>query len=408
MNITARFPAFSSRNYRLFFVGQGLSLIGSWMSQTACIWLAYYLTNSPFLLGLTAFASQIPNVIFLPIAGVLTDKTDRHKVLLYTQILSMLQIATLAILTLTKMLEIWHLVAISLLSGTISAFDTPARQVFVTEIVDKKADLPNAIALNASMFNGARLIGPALAGILIAKIGAGYCFLIDTISYIAVVIALLLMEVKPFNYQAKGQKGGLENLKEGFEYVFKHNTIRPLVLLLAINSFMGFQYTVLNPIFAKGNSEILGYLMAASGIGAFLGAGYLSTRKKDVFSLTKFIAFAPIITGTALIIYSHSPFLWLSLLMMFVTGVSFIFQFVGSNTLVQTIVDDDKRGRVLSIYTLAFFGVLPFGNLYAGFSASYIGAANTLMIAGGFCILGALLLGKDLLNIKRDRHEKNQ
>ncbi len=402
MNITDKFPAFNSKNYRLFFIGQGLSLIGSWMSQTSSIWLAYHLTNSPEWVGLVAFFSQIPSLIFLPVGGVIADKSNRHKLILCTQVLAMSQIAILAVLSLTNIINVWHLCIIGFIAGIIGAFDAPARQVFVTEIVEQKQDLPNAIALNASMFNGARLIGPALAGILIAKIGVGYCYLIDVISYFAVLIAFYSMNIKyePPKTSINQAQTGLEKFKEGWQYTFSYTPIKLIMLLLAFVSFMGFQYTVLNPIFAKEDAEILGYLMSASGIGAFTGAIYLSSRKKELFELIKYIAFAPIITGIGLMIYAYAPFLWLSLLMMFVVGLSFILQFVSSNTLIQTIVDDDKRGRVLSIYALAFFGIIPFGGLYAGFSAKYIGAPNTLFIAGLCCVLFTLFLSRKLLKIK--------
>ncbi|HEY9704110.1 MAG TPA: MFS transporter [Allocoleopsis sp.] len=404
MNITDKFPAFHSKNYRLFFIGQGLSLIGSWMSQTSSIWLVYHLTKSPSLLGLVAFSSQIPSVILLPIAGVISDRINRHKFILLTQVLSMIVIAILTTLCFTKTINVVHLFIISFISGTISAFDVPVRQSFISELVEQKQDLPNAIALNASMFNGARLIGPAIAGIMIAKIGVAYCYLIDSISYLAVLIAFISMRIKNAapKTNVNQTKSGFETFKEGWKYTFNDPLIKLIIFLLAFMSFMGFQYTVLNPIFAKGDPEILGYLMSASGIGAFTGAIYLSSRKKELFGLIKYIAFAPIFTGIGLMIYAYSPFLWLSLIMMFAVGLSFILQFVSSNTLIQTIVDDDKRGRVLSIYALAFFGILPFGGLYAGFSAKYIGANNTLLIAGLCCVLFSSILSRKLLKIKLD------
>ena len=396
-------PAFRSRNYRLFFAGQGLSLIGSWMTQVASIWLVYKLTASPWLLGIVGFTSQIPSLVILPFAGVFIDRWNRHQVIIATQILSMIQSLALALLTLTGTIHIWHIIVLSLFQGTINGFDAPARQAFVPEIIDKKEDLPNAIALNASMFNGARLIGPAIAGVVLASVGAGYCFLIDGLSYIAVIAALLAMKLKPFAIVPINTHP-LQRLREGFAYTFGFPPIRSIILLVALVSFMGMQYTVLVPIFAtkilNGGPDALGFLMAASGVGALLGAVYLSTRK-TVVGLGKFIAYSPTLMGIGLIAFSLSRVLWVSLLMMFLVGLGFILQFASSNTIIQTIVEDDKRARVLSIYTMAFFGVLPFGNLFAGGLANYIGAPNTLIIGGAFCILGSLIFAKQLPTLRR-------
>lgn len=400
-------PAFKSRNYRLFFSGQGLSLIGSWMTQVASIWLVYQLSTSPWLLGIVGFASQVPSVVFLPIAGVFVEKWNRHRVIIATQILSMIQSLTLALLTLTGVINIWQLILLSLFQGTVNAFDAPARQAFVSEIVEKREDLANAIALNSAMFNGARLIGPAIAGIILATIGAGYCFLIDGLSYIAVILALLAMKLKPHTVALNIKGNSLQRLKEGFVYAFSFPPIRAIILLLALVSFMGMQYTILAPIFAtkilNGGPDALGFLMAASGIGALVGAVYLSMRK-SVIGLGKIIAYSPTIMGIGLVAFGLSRVLWFSLLMMFVIGLGFILQFASSNTLLQTIVEDDKRARVLSIYTLAFFGVIPFGNLFAGGLANYIGAPNTVIISGIFCILGSLIFARQLPQLQTFVH----
>ncbi|GAC1459742.1 MAG: MFS transporter [Chamaesiphon sp.] len=403
MRLIPNIPALKSRNYRLFFGGQGLSLIGTWMTQVATIWLVYRLTDSALLLGVVGFTSQIPSLLLLPFAGVLVERWERHKVLIATQTLAMIQSFSLAILALTGVIHIWHIIILSLFQGIINAFDAPARQVFVTEIVERKEDLSNAIALNSSMFNGARLIGPGIAGLILATSGAGYCFLIDGISYIAVIVALLAMRLKvrklPTTYSNPWEK-----FKEGFVYVFGFAPIRAVILLLALVSFMGMQYTVLIPIFATkilhGGPDALGFLMAASGIGALAGAIYLSTRK-SIIGLGKVIAFSPALMGTGLIAFSWSPFLLLSLLMMLLVGLGFILQFTSSNTFLQIIVEDDKRARVMSLYTMAFFGVLPFGNLFAGSLASHIGAPYTLTIAGAFCILGSLIFTKQLPALRR-------
>lgn len=395
-------PAFRSRNYRLFFAGQGLSLVGSWMTQVATVWLVYQLSASPWLLGLVGFTSQIPSLILLPFAGVFVDRWNRHRVIVWTQILSMIQSLTLAVLALTGVVNIWHLIGLSLVQGIINSFDAPARQAFVPEMIERKEDLANAIAINAAMFNGARLLGPAVAGVVLATLGAGVCFLIDGISYIAVIIALLAMKLKPPTIQpASGN--ALQRLKEGFAYAFGFPPIRSIILLLALVSFWGMQYTVLVPIFAtkilNGGPDALGFLMAASGIGALFGAVYLSTRK-SVVGIGKIIAYSPALLGIAIVGFAVSRVMWISLLMMLLSGVGFILQFASSNTFLQTILEDDKRARVLSIYTMAFFGVIPFGNLFAGGLANYIGAPNTLIISGVVCILGSIYFSRQLPSLK--------
>lgn len=395
-------PAFRSRNYRLFFAGQGLSLTGSWMTQVATVWLVYQLSPSPWWLGIVGFTSQIPSLILLPVAGVFVDRWNRHQVIIWTQILSMVQSLTLAVLALTGVVNIWHLILLSLFQGIVNSFDAPARQAFVPEMIERKEDLANAIALNAAMFNGARLIGPAVAGVVLATVGAGVCFLIDGISYIAVIIALLAMKLKPITIKPVSGNG-LQRLKEGFVYAFGFPPIRAIILLLALVSFWGMQYTVLVPIFAtkilNGGPDALGFLMAASGIGAFFGAVYLSTRK-SIVGIGKIIAYSPAVLGIAIVGFAVSRVMWFSLLMMLLSGVGFILQFASSNTFIQTIVEDDKRARVLSIYTMAFFGVIPFGNLFAGGLANYIGAPNTLIISGVICVLGSIYFARQLPTLK--------
>jgi len=395
-------PALRSQNYRLFFAGQGISLIGSWMTQVATIWLVYNLSDSPWMLGVVGFTSQIPTLILLPFAGVLIDRWNRHRVIVATQILAMVQSLALAFLALTGVINIWQILILSFCQGAINAFDAPARQAFVPELVEKKEDLANAIAINASMFNGARLIGPAIAGLLIATVGPSYCFLIDGISYIAVIAGLLAMQIKPRKIAATNTKP-LQRLKEGFVYAFGFPPIRAILLLLALVSFAGMSHTVLVPIFATkilhGGAQTLGFLMAASGVGAFAGAIYLISRT-SIVGLGKWIAISPTIMGFGLIGFGLSRVLWLSLIMMLFVGFGFIIQFAGGNTFLQTIVEDDKRGRVMSIYTMAFFGVTPFGNLLAGGFANYIGAPNTVIIGGIVCVLGSIVFTKQLPALK--------
>lgn len=394
--------ALRSKNYRLFFAGQSISLIGSWMTRIAAVWLVYHLTQSAWMLGVVGFISQIPTLILLPFAGVFIDKWNRHRVIIATQVLAMIQSLALAVLALTGIINIWQILILSFCQGAIDAFDAPARQAFVPEIVEKKEHLAQAIALNASMFNGARLIGPALAGLLIGTVGASYCFLIDGLSYIAVIAGLLAMRIEPRKIAVTNTKP-LQRLREGFVYAFGFPPIRSILLLLALVSFAGMSHTVLVPIFAtqilKGGPETLGFLMAASGVGAFAGAIYLSTRK-SILGIGKLIAISPAIMGFGLIGFALSRELWFSLIMMLFVGIGFILQFAGGNTFLQTIVEDDKRGRVMSIYTMAFFGVTPFGNLLAGGLANYIGAANTVLIGGILCILGATIFTKQLPSLK--------
>lgn len=395
--------ALDSRNYRLFFTGQIVSLIGTWMTQIATIWLVYHLTNSALLLGVVGFSSQIPSFLITPFAGILVDRWNRHHILITTQILAMLQSLALAALALTGVIHIWHIILLSIFQGAINAFDSPARQAFVTEMVEKKENLGNAIALNSSVFNGARLVGPAIGGLVIASVGAGVCFLIDGISYIAVIASLLAMHLKPRTITAQ-TTSFWQKLKEGFNYAFGFAPIRSILLLLALFSFMVMPYTVLIPVFAKdilgGGAETLGFLMAASGVGALSGALYLTSRT-TVLGLGKVIAFSPILVGIGIIIFSLSHVLWLSLLMLLVVGLGSILLIASSNTIIQTIVEEDKRGRVMSLYTMAFLGTVPFGNLVSGSLASKIGAPTTLILGGIFCILGSLLFARQLPALRK-------
>jgi MFS family permease len=395
--------ALESRNYRLFFAGQAISLVGTWMTQIATVWLVYDLTNSALWLGVVGFSSQIPSFLISPFGGIIVDRWNRHRILITTQILAMIQSLALAALALSGVIQIWHIILLSLFQGLITAVDSPARQAFVPEIIERKENLGNAIALNSSVFNGARLVGPAIAGLLIASVGTGVCFLIDGLSYIAVVAGLLAMKLKPRKI-ATQTTNVWQRLIEGFSYAFGFPPIRAILLLLALFSFMGMPYTILIPIFAKnilqGSAETLGFLMAAVGVGALVGGVYLSSRS-TVIGLGKIIAIAPAIFGTGLVIFSQSRILWLSLFMMFLVGFGGILQIASSNTILQTIVEDDKRGRLMSLYTMSFLGILPFGNLASGALADKIGAPDTLMIGGFCCILGSLAFTKQLPQLRR-------
>lgn len=390
--------ALNSRNYRLFFGGQGISLIGTWLTRIATSWLVYRLTNSAFLLGLVGFAGQIPSFLLSPLAGVLVDRWNRHRILVVTQILSMLQSLALAVLALTGIIAVWHILVLSIFQGLINAFDIPARQSFVVQMVEKKEDLPNAIALNSTIFNSARLLGPSIGGILIAAVGEGICFLIDGISYLAVIASLLAMRIPKHRVISK-DRPLMEELKEGITYALNFPPIRSILLLLGLISLAGIPYTVLMPVFAKdvlkGGPHTLGYLMAASGTGALAGAIYLATRK-SVQGLGKLIAWSAAIFGVGLVIFSFSQVLWLSLLLMIITGFGMITEMASSNTVLQTIVEDDKRGRVMSFYAMAFMGMVPIGSLLAGSLASKIGAPYTVMIGGICCLAGSVWFARIL------------
>ena len=368
------------------------------MQRIALSWLVYRLTGSAFLLGVVGFAGQIPASILAPLGGVLADRLNRQRFLILLQTLAMIQAFILAFLVLTHTIVFWHILSLSILLGLINAFDIPIRQSFVIEMVEKKEDLGNAIALNSSMFNGARLIGPSVAGILIAAVGEGLCFLLNAISFLSVIIALTAMKIKP-KEKITHDSHVLKGLKEGFSYAFGFEPIRTILLLISLVSLIGTSYAVLMPIFAndilRGGSYALGFLMAGAGIGALIGALYLASRKTSV-GLAKMIAIAAAVLGIGQILFSFSKFFWLSMILIVIVGFGLMVQMASCNTVLQTIVDDDKRGRVMSLYAMAFMGMAPFGSLIAGGLANKIGAPNTLMIGGLACIVGAILFARRL------------
>lgn len=394
--------ALRHRNYRLFFGGQSISLIGTWMTRVATAWLVYRLTHSAFLLGVVGFSGQIPIMLLGPFAGVWVDRWDRRRTLVVTQVLSMIQSFWLAGLALAHIITVGDIIALSLLQGAINAFDMPARQAFVVTMVEDRADLSNAIALNSSMVNGARLIGPSLAGIIIAVVGEGYCFLIDGVSYFAVIASLLLMQVAVAQARSRRTRV-LAELKEGWQYVSRSTPIRSILLLLALVSLVGMPYTVLMPIFAgrvlHGGAHTLGFLMGAAGVGALTGAVVLATRR-SVLGLGRVVMMTAMGFGAGLISFASSRWLALSLPLMMLTGFCMMTQMASSNTILQTIVQEDKRGRVMSFYAIAFQGTAPFGSLIAGAAASRIGAPHTLMIGGSICVLGGLWFARQLPRIR--------
>jgi MFS family permease len=395
--------ALGSRNYRLFFGGQSVSLLGTWLSRVAVSWLVYRLTGSAYYLGMVGFAGQVPAFLLGPLAGVLVDRWDRHRLLCVTQALSMVQSFLLAALTLPGVITVGEIVALSAFQGLINALDTPARQAFVVEMVESREDLPNAIALNSSMFNAARLVGPALAGLIIAAAGEGTCFLADGFSYLAVIGSLLAMKLPSRSGAPAPAKPILRRLKEGFRYAFGFPPIRSLLLLLALVSFAGTPYVVLLPVFTAdvlhGGPYALGFLYAASGLGALAGALYLAART-SVLGLGSLVPLAAALFGGSLIGFAFSHLYWLSLILLTLSGFGMMVQMASSNTLLQTMVDDDQRGRVMSFYTMAFLGMAPFGSLAAGLLANAIGGPVTLAIGGTACLLGAMVFARKLPELR--------
>ncbi|OGW72386.1 MAG: MFS transporter [Omnitrophica bacterium GWA2_52_12] len=394
--------ALRHRNYRLFFIGQGISLIGTWMTRVAMSWLVYRLTHSAVLLGVVSFAGQIPAFFIAPLAGVYIDRLNLHKILIATQILAMLQSLLLAVLALTGTITIPQILLLSILQGLINGVDMPARQSFMIHMVEDSADLSNAIALNSSIVNGARLLGPSIAGLLIAVSGEGVCFLVDGVSYLAVIYCLYAMTVRKVDFKPVGNV--LQSLREGVEYAFGADSpIRSILLLLAIVSFMGLPYMMLMPIFADrlagGGPQILGFLMGAAGLGA-LAAGLSLAARKHVRGLVRWMPLSTAILGVSLIVFAFSHSLWLSLPLTVVAGYGMMMEMAVSNTILQTIVDDNKRGRVMSFYTMSFVGMAPLGSLWAGFLAQKIGADHTLMIGGTACLTGALFFSLEIPRLR--------
>jgi len=396
--------ALRHRNFRLFFGGQSISLIGTWMTRIATAWLVYRLTKSSLLLGTVSFAGQIPTFLLAPFAGVLVDRMDRRRVLIWTQTLAMLQSLALAALTLTKVINIHEVLALSVFQGLINAFDMPGRQAFMVQMVEDRGDLSNAIAINSSMVNLARLIGPSLAGLVIAATNEGWCFLIDGISYIAVIVSLLMMHVQAGTVK-RAAASMVDQLKEGWAYVSSFVPIRTILLLFALVSLMGMPFVVLMPVFAAqvlhGGPHTLGFLMGALGVGALISALSLVLRK-SVRGLLKMIPISAAVFGIGLVSFGLSHVQWLSMLLMLVTGFGMMQGMTASNTIIQTLVPEDRRGRVMSYYTVAFVGMAPFGSLLAGALGHTIGSPRTVMVSGVACILGAMWFWTRLKAIRKE------
>jgi MFS family permease len=381
--------ALRSRNFRLFFGGQSISLVGTWITRVATSWLVYRLTGSLLLLGVVGFCGQIPMLVLAPFTGVMVDRWNRHRLLVVTQICSMLQSLALAVLVFSDHITVAWILVLQVAQGVINTFDTPGRQAFVVEMVEDRADLPNAIALNSSMVNASRIIGPSIGGVVIAAVGEGWCFMADAISYLAVIASLLAMTVRPRERPPR-ETSALEELADTFRYVSRFLPVRSALTLLALVSLLGMPYTVLMPAIATvqlhGGANTLGFLMTASGVGALAGALYLAARR-TVLGLGRAMSAAAMVFGAGLVLFSLSRVLWLSLAILPIVGAGMMITMASTNTIVQTIVEEHLRGRVMAFYTMAFLGTAPIGSLLAGVVAEHIGSEHTILAGGIGCIL---------------------
>jgi MFS family permease len=394
--------AFGHRNYRLFFAGQGTSLIGTWMQQIAMSWLVYRLTGSPALLGLIGFITMAPMFFVTSIAGVFVDRWNRRRLLLLTNLLAMIQAAVLGVLTLTGHVAPLHIFVLGFCLGFVNAFDMPTRQAFLVDMVEGKEDLNNAIALNSAMFNGARLVGPALAGLTVAVFGEGICFLINSVSFLAIIVALLAMKIIPRAKKTAASRP-FEGFKEGCRYVFGFLPIWYCIMILALMNLIGMQHSTLMPVFAKdvlhGGAHTLGFLVSASGIGALLSALYFASRK-SVVGLERFTSVALGLFGCANMVFSFSRSLTLSLFAMVVSGACMMTVLLTCNTIIQTVVEEDKRGRVMSFHAMASVGTMPFGSLIAGTMAAHLGAPHAVLISAGCCVAGSFFFARKVPSLR--------
>ena len=401
-SISHAWRALRHPNLQFFFAGQSISLIGTWMTRLATTWLVYRLTHSALLLGIVTFAGQIVSFALGPFAGVWVERLNRRKLLIWTQVAAAVQSLAMAALTLAHVITLWEIIVLTALQGLINAFDMPARQSFLIQMIEDRNDLGNAIAINSSMVNGARLIGPAIAGLLIGAVGEGWCFLIDGVSYFAVIASLLMMRIKLLDVR-RSTSSMLEQVREGWDYVRTFRPIRTILLLFSLLCLMGYPFAVLLPVYVvqvlHGGAATLGWLSGASGIGALVSALSLALRK-SVVGLTRMLQIAAAMLGGALLLFGLSRTLWVSLVLMAFVGFGLMQSAAVSNTIVQSLVPEDKRARVMSYYTMAFFGAAPFGSLLAGMLAHRIGAPNTLIFTGALCLLGSLWFTFELPKIR--------
>lgn len=394
--------ALRHRNFRLFLAGQIFALIGYWIQMVAQSWLLYKLTGSATLLGVLSFASSLPILLLAPVAGWWADRCNLHRTMFATQLLELLQAVTLATLALTGLLQPWHLIVLAMMMGIFVAVELPIRHAYLLELVDGKEDLPNAIALTSLMANSGRMVGPALAGVLIGVLSEAHCFLINAFTYIAVVISFLLIRVRPQPREPSKQPL-LAGLREGFAYSWNLLPIRALLMTLSVVALLATPYSTLMPVMVRevfqGNADLMGYLMSASGGGAICGTLYLASRK-NARGLIRLIIGTVLAAGTALALFANAPSIWIALPLLSVVGFGILATSVSVNTILQTIVDDDKRGRVMSLYTAAFLGIMPFGGLVAGALADLIGPRATLTIGGLSCVAAALFLARKQNSIR--------
>ncbi|NOU18642.1 MAG: MFS transporter [Bacteroidales bacterium] len=397
------FRALKSKNFKLFFIGQIVSLLGTFIQQIALGWLIYTLTNSAVYLGVIGFAAQIPALILTPIAGVYADRMNRRKVLIAAQTVAMFMALLMATLYFTGLIQVWHIIVIAIINGMAMAFDTPFRHAFLLEMVGDKELLQNAIALNSTLINSARFIGPMIGGFIIALVGEGYCFLINGLSFLAVIIALMSMKVIPAN---KGKTHGsiFRDLIEGFQYSYSFKPIKYLLLLVITTGFFGLSYQVFLPVFARdilhGNSQMLGFLTGTMGAGALTGAFYLASRK-GISRIPKLILISAITFSVALMGFSISQNTAISLILMYFVGFGMIVQFASTNTLIQTIVDEDKRGRVVALYGMSFMGITPLGSLLLGTITPWAGVQYTIFTSAFICFVVAINFSRRLPIVRK-------
>ena len=391
MRTTSSFVALNSRNYRYFFGGQLISLCGTWMQQLAMSWLTYRLTGSPALMGLAMFFTQAPSLFLSPFAGARADRSDKRKGVILIQSAFLIQTGTLAVITLSGHATVWIILFMALLQGLITAYDFPFRQSLVPDMLDDRAHIPNAIALNSLIVNAARIIGPSLAGLIVAKFGEGWCFAFNSLSYLGCIIALLMMRIDASVF-ASPKISRMDSIKSGFNYVWQHRSIRAVMSMLLVASFIGTSYMTLLPILVSdilhGTAQEMGFLMAATGVGAIVSAVYLSLRQ-DITGLDYMIGGAVLVGGIAEAILAACGHLWIAFSIMPFIGLSLTFQMAASNTFVQTTTDNEMRGRVMGIYALIWNGISPFGNLLYGVSAQYIGVEWTIICGGIIMIASA-------------------
>lgn len=402
--LRAMVRALRHRNFRLFFSGQCVSLAGTWIQGVAMSWVVYQVTQSAFLMGLVMFAGQLPVFLLTPLAGVFVDRHSRHRLLLLTQSLAMVQAFALAFLASAQWLNVWVLVVLNALGGLVLALDLPTRQAFIVDMVGHGPDLPNAVALNSFTFNGSRVLGPAVAGLLLVAFSPAFCFLLNALSYLAVLAALLAMRLPEPVRAQKARDGALHALREGVAYAWQFGPIRSILLLVVVVSLTGASYVVLMPLFAArvfhGGAHTLGYLMAVPGIGALAAGVYLASRK-SVLGAGARIASGAVCMGAGLVGLGQARGLPLAFASLVLVGMGMILQMALSNTVIQTLVDDDKRGRVMSLFSVAFMGMAPFGSILAGTAAEHLGAAQAVTLGGAVCIAGGLLFARALPAIRQ-------